>query len=117
MNFYELLQTIKQNPNPYISRNSIFDFQAFYNGYSLTKSLFNLPITEEEQKFEDFLNWIMESYSPIELHCSWATIIFIYSADEIDGLKKLFELFEEYLEQQEEKMLESSEDLNDESEC
>ncbi|WP_224410075.1 hypothetical protein [Oscillatoria salina] len=97
--FSELLEEVKKRPPLYLNRYSIFSFQSFYNGYLIAKHMYNLPETKAEQEFDTFLNWIREECFPLKINRSWAEILFIYSSDERDALDRLFNLFEEYIEQ------------------
>ncbi|HBL12106.1 MAG TPA: hypothetical protein DD379_11995 [Cyanobacteria bacterium UBA11162] len=98
-NFYDLLQKIKKRPSMYLGRHSIFSFLAFWCGYKIAQHQLGIHPTAQEQEFEEFLKWIRERY---EVHTSqsWASIILFYSEDEKTALDRFFELFEEFLSQQ-----------------
>lgn len=82
----------------YLGKNSIFSLQAFLAGYNGAKREMGLSPTEQEQKFEYFLNWIRKRFK-IETNQSWVSIILFYSADESKALDTFFELFDEFLAQ------------------
>jgi hypothetical protein len=60
MTFYELIQEIRTRPGLYLSRNTIFDFESFLFGYEIARRQMELEKTEEEQEFDDFLEWVRE---------------------------------------------------------
>lgn len=95
--FYNLLQEIRKKPTLYLSRYSIFDFQSFYFGYYIARHQAGILETEEELRFEEFLQWIRKLYE-VESNQSWAMIILFNSYDERDALDRLFNLlFDDFL--------------------
>ncbi len=94
-NFIEIFEQIKRRPTLFLSRKSIFDFQSFYYGYGLAKQQFNLQKTEEDLKFDNFLLWLRQRYN-IETTQSWASLVLFHSVDEADALERLFKLWEDY---------------------
>ncbi|AFZ28094.1 hypothetical protein Cylst_6126 [Cylindrospermum stagnale PCC 7417] len=96
--FYHLLQEIRKRPTLYLSRQSIFDFQSFYFGYNFSRRQIGIPETDEELEFEEFLQWVRKLYS-VDTNQSWASIILFHSIDERDALDRLFNIFEDFLEE------------------
>ncbi|MCL1468810.1 hypothetical protein [Argonema galeatum] len=110
-NFYDLLQKIKKRPAMYLGRHSIFNLQAFLDGYYFARRELGLPLTKQESEFQDFLQWIRQRFN-IETGQLWASILLFHSADERSAVDRFFSLFEEFLNGQkitedDEKRLES----------
>ena len=95
ISFSDLLPQIKKRPTLYLSRYSIFDFQSFYYGYDFARNQLELPKSEKDQEFEQFLSWLRERYK-IETTQSWANLILFHSVDERDALDRLFDLWEKF---------------------
>ena len=93
--FADLLPEIKKRPTLYLSRYSIFDFQSFYYGYELARNQLGVPKSEQDQEFEEFLNWVRLRYQ-IQTTQSWASLILFHSVDERDALDRLFDLWEKF---------------------
>lgn len=92
--FSDLLEEIKQRPTLYLPRYSIFDLQAFYNGYIVAlRQSGNSNIHEIE--FDEFLDWIRE-ICPVKTNHSWANLMFFYATDERDALDKFFGLLDDF---------------------
>ncbi|NJP09991.1 MAG: hypothetical protein HC866_11350 [Leptolyngbyaceae cyanobacterium RU_5_1] len=96
--FYELLQKIKKRPAMYLGRHSIFSLQAFLDGYYYARREASIPLTEQEQEFQQFLQWIRVRFK-VETGQPWASIILFHTADEKDAVERFFNLFEEFLKQ------------------
>lgn len=103
---YDLLQNIKKRPAIYIGKNSIFNLQAFLDGYYFARREVGIPLTEQEREFQTFLQWIRERFK-VETGQLWASIILFHCADERSAVDRFFSLFEEFLNQ--EKNLEDDE--------
>ena len=54
-NLYKLLQNIKKRPAMYIGKNSIFNLQAFLDGYYFARREIGIPLTAKETEFQTFL--------------------------------------------------------------
>ena len=93
--FYEMLQSIKQRPGMYLGKCSITRLHSFLIGYMGARQDLGLPVTEEENEFDKFQEWIQERFQIKSSH-AWNDIILFYSADEKDALNKFFELFEKF---------------------
>ncbi len=96
MSFYEVLQKIKQRPSLYLGRRSISHLQVFLDGYTLARRELGVPLTEQEREFEGFQEWIEQRFNQNSTQ-SWDRIILFYSEDERDALERFFDLFEEFL--------------------
>lgn len=94
-NLYELIERLKKRPGMYLGKASIIRFKSFLDGYVGARNDFGFPLTQDEQKFNQFQEWIQERFKITSSH-SWADIILFYSQDERDALKQFFELFEEF---------------------
>jgi hypothetical protein len=106
-NFYNLLEKIKKRPAIYLGRNSIFNLQAFLDGYYFARRELGVPLTEQEAEFQEFLQWIRQRLK-VETGQLWASILLFHSSDERSALDRFFSLFEEFINR--EQLLESDED-------
>ena len=93
--FYEMLESVKQRPGMYLGICSITRLRSFLIGYMGARQDLGLPVTEEENEFDKFQEWIQERFEIKSSH-GWNDIILFYSADEKDALNKFFELFEKF---------------------
>ncbi len=98
-NFYQLLDKIKTRPALYLGKRSIFSLQAFLDGYTFACRQLAIPITEQEQEFTEFQNWIEKQFHHPSTK-SWARIILFYSEDESQAIDTFFELFEDFLQRE-----------------
>lgn len=92
---YEMLQRIKQRPGMYLGRCSITRLRSFLDGYMDARQDLCLPLTEQEQEFGGFQEWVQKRFN-INSNHSWDSIILFYSADEREALSTFFELFEAF---------------------
>ena len=95
-NFYQLLDKIKTRPALYLGKRSIFSLQGFLDGYTFAYRQLTIPVTEQEQEFTEFQDWIEKQFNQQSTR-SWARIIFFYSEDESQALDTFFQLFENFL--------------------
>jgi hypothetical protein len=95
---YTLLRKIQKRPAVYIGKHSIFSLQAFLDGYYVARRDLNLPPTEQEQEFQEFLQWIRTRFQ-VETGQLWASILLSASEDEKSAVDRFFVLFEEFLTQ------------------
>ena len=94
--FYELLQKIKQRPSLYLGKRSLSHLQIFLDGYTFARRELGVPLTEEEEEFESFQEWVEERFNQRDTQ-SWVKIILFYSEDENDALDRFFDVFEYFL--------------------
>lgn len=80
----------------YLGRNSIFNLQAFLDGYYFARREMGLPLTEQESEFQEFLQWIRKKFQ-VETEQLWASILLFHSADERSAVDRFFSLFEEFI--------------------
>jgi Trp operon repressor len=96
ISFYELIEKIKQRPALYLGKAALSQFQTFLDGYTFALRQVNIPVSQEEQEFEQFQEWIETRFNqPSTQH--WSRIILFYSEDERDALDRFFELFNEFI--------------------
>lgn len=92
----ELIFNIKKRPELYIGQRSLSLLQAYLYGWLNRdeKSVIDAYL------MGDFQKWVENKYK-IKSTQSWAQIILFFSTSEYNALDKFFELFEEFLIQQE----------------
>ena len=73
--------------------------QAFLNGYTLACRQLGIPVTEQEQEFAEFQDWIEKQFNQPSTQ-SWARIILFCSEDEFQALDTFFELFDKSLQRE-----------------
>ncbi len=94
--FYSLIQRIEQRPALYLGRRSLSHLQVFLDGYTFARRELSMPLTDQEQEFEEFQDWIEQRFDQPSTQ-SWARIILFYSEDESNALDRFFDLFKEFL--------------------
>jgi hypothetical protein len=100
LDLYDLLNKIKLRPSLYLGKRSLSHLQVFLDGYTFARRQLDIPVTEQERKFEEFQEWIEHRFNQVDTQ-SWSRIILFYSEDESDALICFFDLFEEFLNHQE----------------
>lgn len=106
-NFYQLLDKIKTRPALYLGKRSIFSLQAFLDGYTFACRQLAIPVTEQEQEFAEFQDWIEKQFNRQSTK-SWARIILFYSEDESQAIDTFFQLFKDFLQRESPPMLTQS---------
>ncbi len=96
ISFYELIEKIKQRPALYLGKCSLSQLQTFLDGYTFALRQVNLPVSQEEQDFEQFQEWIEAKFNQYSTQY-WSRIILFYSEDERDALERFFGLFNEFI--------------------
>ncbi len=91
----------------YLGKNSIFNLQAFLDGYYFARRELGIAPTEQENEFQQFLLWIRERFH-VETGQLWASIILFHSADERNAVERFFSLFDEFINQQNSRKLDES---------
>jgi hypothetical protein len=77
--------------------------QAFLDGYTCACRQLGIPVTEQEQEFAEFSDWIEKQFHQPSTQF-WARIILFYSEDESQALDTFFELFEKFLQRESSRM-------------
>lgn len=98
ISFYELINKIKQRPSLYLNKRSLSHLKTFIDGYTFALRQANISLTEEETKFESFQEWIEQKYNQYSTQ-DWSKIILFYAEDEAHALDIFFELFQEFIAQ------------------
>jgi hypothetical protein len=94
-NFYDVLQTIRQRPALYLGQNSIFSLQAFLDGYYFARRDLNIALTDQEEAFQVFLQWMRQKFH-VETGQLWASIVLAHAIDERDAVTQFFQLWDEF---------------------
>jgi hypothetical protein len=100
MELYELIRKIKKRPAFYLGQKSLSHLQVFLDGYTFARRQSGIPISAQEQEFEKFQEWIEQRFQQPNTQ-SWTKIILFHSEDEAQALDLFFELFDEFLKEQE----------------
>lgn len=93
---YEMLNRIKQRPGMFLGNCSITRLRAFLDGYMGARADLGLPLTQQEQEFNSFQEWIQTRFK-ITSSQGWERIILFYSSDEKNALNNFFDLFESFV--------------------
>lgn len=93
--FNDLLQKIKQRPALYLGQNSIHSLQAFLDGYYFARRELDIPLTDQEIEFQNFLQWIRQRFN-VETGQPWSSIVLFHASDERSAVNRFFELFDEF---------------------
>lgn len=96
ISFYEIIKKIEKRPSLYLNKHSLSHLKTFLDGYTFALRQANISITEEEEKFETFQEWIEQKYNQHSTQ-DWSKIILFYAEDEADALDIFFELFQEFI--------------------
>ena len=99
ISLYELIEKIKQRPSLYLNKRSLSHLKTFLDGYTFALRQANISVTEEETKFDNFQEWIEEKYNQYSTQ-DWSEIILFYAEDEANALDIFFELFQEFITQE-----------------
>jgi hypothetical protein len=94
--FYSLIQKIHQRPALYLGKKSLSHLQVFLDGYTFSRREMGIPLSAQEQEFEQFQDWIEQRFNQPNTQ-SWVRIILFYAEDEADALDRFFELFDEFV--------------------
>jgi len=96
MEFLEdLLKEIKKRPGMFLGKKSLLSLHSFLAGYMMARLDMGLSTTKQEQKFNDFAEWIPIKFNDNSTR-SWAGIILLNSEDESQAFDRFFELLEEF---------------------
>ena len=92
---YDFLKEIKKRPGMFLRKKSILYLHSFLTGYDMARFHMELSKTKQEQKFNDFAEWIPIKFNDNSTR-SWADIILLNSEDESQAFDRFFELLEEF---------------------
>lgn len=104
ISFYELIEKIKIRPALYLNKRSLTHLKTFIDGYTFALRQAHIPVSQEEEEFEEFQEWIEQKYNQYSTQ-HWSKIILFYSEDERDALDNFFELFTEFIKQKQQHLL------------
>jgi hypothetical protein len=95
---YDILEEIKHQPIEYLGRTSVVALKGFINGYSLARRNMGLPLTEQEQDFQGFQEWINPSDSPFFFRKEdpWDKLLILFAQDENKALAFFFKRLEDF---------------------
>ena len=99
MTLYELLNKIQQKPGMYIGVPSLTHLSMFLCGYAFSLQEQGLVLTAAEEEFDRFQFWVQRRFN-VNAAVSWSKIILLYSADDRAGFELFFELWNEFLNEQ-----------------
>lgn len=89
-----LIISLKNRTAMYISKNNIFCFIAFINGW-----YFRNPKTVKNwDLLFDFEDWLFKKMKRKKYSSTWYNLVNFYSSDESEALKNFFMEFDQYLE-------------------
>jgi hypothetical protein len=93
---YDVFDKIREMPMAHLGgRESIYDLQSFYLGYTLARRELELPVTLQEQDFSLFEAWLKEELN-LETMMPWGHMICYRSMNEHRAVKRFFELLDEF---------------------
>lgn len=99
ISFYQLIGKIQKRPSLYLNKRSLTHLKTFLDGYTFALRQANISVTDEEQKFENFQQWIEIKYNQNDTQ-DWSKIILFYAEDEANALDIFFQLFEEFINEE-----------------
>ncbi|MCC5638050.1 hypothetical protein LC593_19870 [Nostoc sp. CHAB 5844] len=99
-NLNRLLQEIKNNPVMYLDKPSITHLHSFLSGYLNTQYM---------ELFISFQKWIQET-EKTSISPSWDKIILFVCGSERNAFYSFFELFEKFLKQKDDSIIQESEE-------
>jgi hypothetical protein len=97
LELYQAFKEIKANP-VILANSSIYSLDAYITAYDDFCRAWELPLTEQQQEFRLFLNWLrFEKYQKTTTkNVRWSSLILYDSDNERDALNNFFELFDEF---------------------
>lgn len=95
---YELIHRVQKRPSMYLGKASVCNLRSCLAGYIIARRELGIPQTDEERNFVDFEIWIQKKFN-VESSQSWDKIILFYSEDERTALERFFDLFEEFIQE------------------
>lgn len=84
---YDILEEVKNQPKKYLGRSSVVALKGFINGYSLARREIGLPLTEQEEDFQGFQEWVNPPDSQFHrIEDRWDKLLILYTQDESKAL-------------------------------
>jgi hypothetical protein len=94
---YDILEEVKKNPKQYLGRSSVIALKGFISGYILAKREMNIPLTDREEDFQNFQEWMNYKFSNYCIkETAWDKIIILLSNDENIALDSFFHHLEAF---------------------
>jgi hypothetical protein len=114
---YDILEEIKNQPSKYLGRTSVVALKGFINGYSLARREIGLPLTEQEQDFQGFQEWLNPPDSPFfyKKEDSWDKLLILFAQDESKALAAFFKKLERFKNRDKLEKSSNSIDVNEEA--
>lgn len=97
LEIYDLIRNIQKRPAMYLGRVSVSNLRTFLAGYCFARRQMKIPQTPQEEHFSKFQDWIQQKFN-LSSHQTWDQIILFFSQDENAALEKFFNLFEEFIQ-------------------
>lgn len=98
LDLYEKFDKIRAFP-ALLPNSSIYSLHAYIRAYNDVCRELGLPLTEQQQEFRAFLNWLRyEKYKNIMTKTiGWSSLILYDSDNERDALEFFFVLYDEFI--------------------
>ena len=93
--FYGLLEILEERPLMILGERSLDALWVFLLGYRYARAQQGMPLTDEEQEFEEFGHWVHEVYRDSSTQ-SWAKVIQHNHRDKREAWDRLFSLLCDY---------------------
>jgi hypothetical protein len=94
---YDILEKVKKNPNKYLGRTSVIALKGFISGYILAKRDMGVPLTDREEDFQKFQEWMNYRFSRYCIkETAWEKILILLSNDENRALDSFFHQLESF---------------------
>jgi hypothetical protein len=96
--FYSVLRDLKARPAARLAcRKSIHDLYSFLSGYQFAFYQLGVPLDSEAEEFtENFELWLQEKIG-LQTNKAWSQVLCFYSSNEFQAFDTFFELFEEFV--------------------
>ncbi len=94
---YDILEEVKKNPEQYLGRTSVVALKGFINGYITAKKEMGISLTDREEDFQNFQEWMNSRFSHYCVkETAWDKIIILLSNDENIALDSFFHHLEAF---------------------
>lgn len=95
--FLTLLENIRNRPEMYLGDKCLLSaLRAFYNGYDTARMELGIEKTIDDQKLEQFQDWVKKKYGNENTTAGLFLTILENSENEQDGFYKFFDLLDEF---------------------